>query len=81
MPAFLITGRVMFHHPDKSGLSSDVLAFAFRLFLQTLRSWAKKFTDRDPTVNINPKVIIQDHGAAETLKRNSESNRVKRDMA
>ena len=64
----IISGRVMFHHPDKSGLTHDVLSFALRSFFKKLRVWGKILTD-DSLVNIYPKAIIQDHGLAESLVR------------
>lgn len=62
-PTFLITGRVMYHHPTKSGLFASVLTFGYNIFLETLKSWATKVTKN--TVNPFPIANIHDFGLAE----------------
>jgi len=61
--AFLITGRVIYHHATKSGIPADSLAHGYRRILGILRNWTHTVTKG--RVDPRPIAVVHDFGLAE----------------
>ena len=69
---FLITARVMYHHPKKSGLTGWVLQVGYKKVLTILKQCARIITAN--AVEPHPRAVIDDFGLAEAYVNNTRSS-------
>ena len=65
---FLITARVMYHHPTKAGLKGEALRFGYSKVLNKLKKCARIITAN--AVEPHPRAVIHDFGLAEAYVSN-----------